>query len=157
VPDDRAQRQARVVERLRERIRAGEVRPFDGMVWLAHLDAAGTPRLFSRVSDPVADLDELYLLDLLTTLEAIGLPGVTVAIWRADGVPVAVDRRLARDLTNRLTPDGVTTLDAVMVVNAHGCRPVRPSRPERPATRRDRRPSRSKVTGRDKSGRPAAP
>jgi len=102
VPDDRAARRGAVVERLRARIEAGEVAPFDGMVWLAHLDADGRPRLFSRVADPVTDLDELYLLDVLSTLQAIGLPGVTVAIWRASGQPAAVDRRLARDLSRRL-------------------------------------------------------
>jgi hypothetical protein len=152
VPDDRVDRRARVVDRLRTRIQAGEVEPFDGMVWLAHLDRDGRPRLFSRVSDPVTDLDELYLLDLLSTLEAIGLPAVTVAIWRASGQPVAVDRRLARDLTARLGTDGPTVpgtdspagrgtecpnvdgsdgrtvLDAVVVVNATGYRVVRPGR-----------------------------
>jgi hypothetical protein len=97
-------------------------------VWLAHLDSAGRPRLFSRVSDPVADLDELYLLDVLSTLDAIGLPGVTIAIWRGGGKPVAVDHRLARDLGDRLAAGGRTVLDAVLVVNENGHRTVRPRR-----------------------------
>jgi len=154
VPDDRAARRGAVVERLRARIEAGEVAPFDGMVWLAHVDADGRPRLFSRVADPVTDLDELYLLDVLSTLQAIGLPGVTVAIWRASGQPAAVDRRLARDLSRRLGAGvgesggggagggggsgggdgdrggdrGGTVLDAVLVVSRTGHRAVRPSR-----------------------------
>jgi len=132
VPDERAARRAVVVERLRSRIEAGEVAPFDGMVWLAHLDADWRPRLFSRVADPVTDLDELYLLDVLSTLHAIGLPGVTVAIWRASGLPAAVDRRLARDLARRLGGGGGgddgTVLDAVLVVGRGGHRVVRPSR-----------------------------
>lgn len=129
VPDDRERSRGLVIERLRARIRAGEVAPHDGMVWLAHLAADGRPRLFSRVGDPVADLDELYLLDLLSTLDAIGLPGVTVAIWRGDGLPAAVDRRLARDLADRLAADSATALDAVVVVNDAGHRVVRPRRP----------------------------
>ena len=128
VPDERAARLGVVVDRLRARIRGGPVTPFDGMVWLAHLDGEGRPRLFSRVSDPVADLDELYLLDVLSTLDAIGLPRVTVAIWRGNGQPVAVDRRLARDLGDRLGTDGRTVLDAVLVVSPSGHRIVRPRR-----------------------------
>jgi len=131
VPDGRVSGRAAVVERLRERIRTAEVAPYDGMVWLAHLDAAGAPRLFSRVADPVADLDELYVLDLLSTLASIGLPGVTVAIWRDAGEATAVDRRLARDLADRLGESGDTALDAVVVVNQGGCRAVRPARSSR--------------------------
>jgi hypothetical protein len=123
-----ADRHARVVEQLRVRIEAGETDPFDGMVWLAHLDVEGVPRLFTRLPDPVAALDELYLLDVLSTLEVVGLPRVTVAIWRAGGRPVAVDRRLARDLGRRLVDDGRTALDAVLVVDPSDFRPVRPGR-----------------------------
>lgn len=107
---------------------ACEVAPFDGMVWLAHLGGDGRPRLFSRVSDPVADLDELYLLDLLSTLDAIGLPGVAVAIWRGSGKPAAVDRRLARDLGLRTGADGAAVLEAVLVVSPTGFRIVRSGR-----------------------------
>jgi hypothetical protein len=133
VPDERGARLGHVVDRLRRRIRVCDVAPFDGMVWLAHLGADGKPRLFSRVSDPVVDLDELYLLDLLSTLGAIGLPGVVVAIWRGDGQPAAVDRRLARDLGRRLGPDGPTILDAVLVVSPAGYRLVRGGRAARRA------------------------
>jgi len=133
VPDGRGSRRAAVVERLRERIRSAEVAPHDGMVWLAHLDASGAPRLFSRVADPVADLDELYVLDLLSTLTAIGLPAVTVAIWRDTGEATAVDRRLARDLADRLRAAGDIALDAVVVANQGGCRAVRPARSSRRA------------------------
>jgi hypothetical protein len=125
------------------------------MVWLAHLDAAGAPRLFSRVVDPVADLDELYLLDLLSTLEAIGLPGVTVAIWRDSGEATAVDRRLARDLADRLGADGGTVLDAVLVLNQAGGRTVRPSRSSRSSrSSGSGRPSRSGRRGSRSSGEP---
>jgi hypothetical protein len=127
-PAASADRHAIAVDRLRVRIGTGEVAPYDGMVWLAHLDADGTPRLFSRLPDPVADLDELYLLDLLSTLDVVGLPRVTVAIWRGDGQPAAVDRRLARDLSRRLAEEGRTTLDAVLVVGTASYRPVRPGR-----------------------------
>src|SRR5436305_3056461 len=128
VPDGRAAWLGLVVERLRSRMEAGAVRPSDGMVWLAHVGGDGVPRLFSRVSDPVADLDELYLLDLLGTLHAIGLPRAMVAIWRDDGQPVAVDRRLTRDLLDRLTADSGTTLEAVVVVSPTGHRVVRAAR-----------------------------
>jgi len=128
VPDERAARLTHVVDRLHRRIDVCSVAPFDGMVWLAHLGADGKPRLFSRVSDPVGDLDELYLLDVLSTLQAIGLPGVVVAIWRTGGEPAAVDRRLARDLGDRLRAEGSTALDAVLVVGASGHRIVRPRR-----------------------------
>lgn len=133
VPDERVAQLAHVVDRLRRRIEACAVAPFDGMVWLAHLGTDGKPRLFSRVSDPVGDLDELYLLDLLSTLDAIGLPGVVVAIWRGSGQPAAVDRRLARDLGGRLGAGGPTALDAVLVVSAAGHRTVRPRRAGRAA------------------------
>lgn len=114
------------------RIAAGAVAPFDGMVWLAHLDGEGAPRLFTRLPDPVADLDELYLLDVLSTLDVVGLPRLTVAIWRDNSQPAAVDRRLARDLTRRLAGEGATALDAVLVVDASGYRQVRPGRSGRP-------------------------
>lgn len=136
VPNDVAERRRLVVERLRARIAASDVPPYDGMVWLAHLDDAGIARLFSRVTDPVGDLDELYVLDLLSTLDAIGLPAVAVAIWRATGQPAAVDRRLARDVTNRLEAEGATRLDAVVVVNEEGHRVVRPGRANPPRRRR---------------------
>jgi len=140
-PGSRAAHFGVVVERLRARIQSAEVTPFDGMVWLAHLAGAGEPRLFSRVSDPVTDLDELYLLDVLSTLDAIGLPRVTVAIWRGSGQPAAVDRRLARDLGERLIADGRTVLDAVLVVNDSSQQVVRPRRPDPPRTAgRARRP-----------------
>lgn len=151
VPDDQAQRRAAVVDRLRARMAAGDVRPVDGMVWLAHLDAEGTARLFSRVCDPVDDLDELYVLDLLSTLDAIGLPAVTVAIWRASGQPIAVDRRLARDVTHRLAAEAQTRLDAVVVVNADGHRSVRPSRAN-PRSRRDRQPEPATGRGEHRAG-----
>jgi len=135
VPDGRDDPRRVVVERLRARMQSSEVTPFDGMVWLAHLDTDGVARLFSRVSDPVGDLDELYLLDLLSTLEAIALPAVTVAIWRSGGQPAAVDRRLARDVTSRLAADGGTRLDAVVVVNRETHRVVRPGRVNPPRRR----------------------
>lgn len=127
-PAVRADRHATVIDRLRVRIAAGAVVPFDGMVWLAHLDGEGMPRLFTRLPDPVADLDELYLLDVLSTLDVVGLPKVTVAIWRDDGQVAAVDRRLARDLGGRLAADGPAALDAVLVVDPSGYRLVRPGR-----------------------------
>lgn len=128
VPDVGADRHALLVERLRARIRGSGVTPFDGMVWLAHLDRDAQPRLFTRLPDPVSGLDELFLLDLLSTLDEIGLPGVAVAVWRADGTPVAVDRRFARDLTLRLSDERRPSLDAVLIVHAQGHRLVRPGR-----------------------------
>ena len=155
VPDDRAASLGLVVDRLRSRIRAGEVGPFDGMVWLAHLGRDGAPRLFSRVSDPVADLDELYVLDLLTTLDAIALPRVVVAIWRSSGQPAAIDRRLTRDLVDRLAAGSPrTVLDAVVIVNSTGYRIVRPGRASRRAERVPRTGPAPRAVSDDEAGPP---
>jgi hypothetical protein len=118
---------ALVVERLRTRIASSGTQPFDGMVWLAHLDHAGEPCLFTRLHDPVAHLDELYVRDLLSTLEGVAMPGVAVAIWRDDGRALAVDRRFARNVSDRLA-EGSCALAAVLLVDREGHRAVLPGR-----------------------------
>lgn len=59
--------------------------------------------------------DEIYLRDLVAQAEAVGTPGVVIALCRPDGRPLRRDRTLRRLLALRMATSPVLLADFLIV------------------------------------------
>lgn len=148
----RAARQAAGVE-LPDALGRRATSSHDGAVWLAHLHDNDDVALVSKVHEPIGGApDELFLRHVVDMAGRLGLPGVLVAVARADGRVRRVDRRFGQELATRLagTP---TRFRGLYVVGRSASRPVTSAGPKPVNGRHPRHPERPRSTDRPRAQR----
>ncbi len=88
----------------------------DGALRAIFLDRSRAVLLTVGFDEGTGSVDELFLRHLVATVTDLALAGVVFAVLRTDGRPTRADRRLSRELRQRLA-DGSTQLLDVIVVN----------------------------------------
>ena len=68
-----------------------------------------------EISEGTAYVDELFLRHLVMVIHDIGVPGVRFGVSRVAGRPTRVDRRLWREITQRLDGGDTTLVDLLVV------------------------------------------
>jgi hypothetical protein len=124
----------------------------EGALWVAHIDRRGDVVMVLAIDEGTRCVDELFLRHLVDVVDRVGLPAAMLAVSRADGRPQRVDRRLRRDLDQRLRDSATELLgmwavgeSEARLISAAGAKPVdggaaddrphRSRRPQRPRTR----------------------
>ncbi len=87
----------------------------DGALRAVFLDRSRAVVLTVGFDEGTDDVDELFLRHLVTTVADLALASVVFAVLRADGRLTRVDRRLWRELRQRLADGPTQLLDLVVV------------------------------------------
>jgi DNA repair protein RadC len=87
----------------------------EGSLWLVFFDRRGARALLSEVAEGTQHVDELFVRHVVDTVLRMGLPSVMLAVWREDGRPRKVDRRLGREVRQRLSGTVATLVDVVVI------------------------------------------
>jgi DNA repair protein RadC len=99
----------------------------EGALALVFLDGRGRAVHIATVAEGARSVDELFLRHLVTEVRRVGLPGVLVAITRADARPARRDLTVRRELARRLAGSAIRSVE-LMTIGPDGHRLGRPLR-----------------------------